>query len=257
MQRKRGVRGLSTAASCSAVGLRDPPPRTYAASERSRAASARQAAMAALRTGLRAGAGHSKAMATGSAAADDPPAHEPIRDLTSRRGIATGRMNASSSEVVAPASTELTAPANSTAKPTTAIAIAASPVERDASVPTQTNTAPTAASAAAHAGARPSAREVHQQELRERAEGGERRQRRVADHLVAEREQRRHHERSASRPPKSGEAAVARAEPAQERHGDARGTSLLSPPGGCAHERAARASARRASSDSRAGRACR
>lgn len=51
-------------------------------------------------------------------------------------------MNASSSDVVAPASTELTTPANSTAKATTVIDNAASTVDRDTSVPRQTSTAP-------------------------------------------------------------------------------------------------------------------
>ena len=60
----------------------------------------------------------------------------------------TGRMKASSSDVVAPASTELTTPANSTPKPTTAIAEAASHAAPDASVPVQTTTAPTTARAA-------------------------------------------------------------------------------------------------------------
>ena len=62
--------------------------------------------------------------------------------------IATGRMNDSSSDVVAPASTELTTPANSTPKPTSAIATAASHTFCEASVPRHTNTAPTSASAA-------------------------------------------------------------------------------------------------------------
>jgi hypothetical protein len=57
-------------------------------------------------------------------------------------------MNERSSPTVAPASTELTTPAKSTQKPTTAIAAAASQAEREASVPRQTNTAPTAANAA-------------------------------------------------------------------------------------------------------------
>ncbi len=59
----------------------------------------------------------------------------------------TGRMNASSSAVVALASIELITPANRTAKATTAIAAAASQVACEASVPTQTRTPPTSASA--------------------------------------------------------------------------------------------------------------
>ena len=57
-------------------------------------------------------------------------------------------MNASSSDVVAPARTELTTPANSTPNATSAIATAASHAERDASVPRHTNTPPVTASAA-------------------------------------------------------------------------------------------------------------
>ena len=57
-------------------------------------------------------------------------------------------MNASSSAVVAPASTELTTPAKITPNPATAIATAASHAAREASVATQTNTPPVTASAA-------------------------------------------------------------------------------------------------------------
>src|SRR5215472_3532197 len=60
----------------------------------------------------------------------------------------TGKMNASSSAVVAPASTELTTPAKITPKPTTAIAAAASHAVCEASVARQTNTPPVTASAA-------------------------------------------------------------------------------------------------------------
>ncbi len=55
-------------------------------------------------------------------------------------------MNANSSDTVAPASTELTEPANSTPKPTSPIASAPSQAEREQTVPTQTNTAPASAS---------------------------------------------------------------------------------------------------------------
>ena len=57
-------------------------------------------------------------------------------------------MKASSSDVVAPASTELAMPANSTANATSAIATAATGVDCDASVPTHTKTPPTRASEA-------------------------------------------------------------------------------------------------------------
>ena len=63
-------------------------------------------------------------------------------------GSETGRMKASSSDVVAPASTELTTPANSTPNATSAIATAATAGEREASVPRHTNTPPVTASAA-------------------------------------------------------------------------------------------------------------
>src|SRR5437763_11374428 len=113
----------------------------YATSPRSRPAIARHASIADSRSGLRAGAGHSTAIAT-SAAPDASP--QPAR----RSGIEeagpasdTGRMNASSSEVEAPASTELTTPANSTQKATTAIVRAARTVERDVIVPRHTSAA--------------------------------------------------------------------------------------------------------------------
>ena len=58
-------------------------------------------------------------------------------------GSVTGRMNPSSSAVDALASTELTTPANRTAKPAMPIPIAASQTVRPARVPRQTKTAPT------------------------------------------------------------------------------------------------------------------
>ena len=57
-------------------------------------------------------------------------------------------MNASSSAVVAPASTELTTPAKITPNPATAIATAANHAVCEASVARQTNTPPVTASAA-------------------------------------------------------------------------------------------------------------
>ena len=59
----------------------------------------------------------------------------------------TGRMNASSSEVDAPARAELTTPANSTKKPTISMARAASQATREASVPRQAKIAPVRISA--------------------------------------------------------------------------------------------------------------
>ncbi len=57
-------------------------------------------------------------------------------------------MKASSSDVVAPASTELTTPAKITTKPTTAVVAAASQTLCEASVPRQTSAHPASASAA-------------------------------------------------------------------------------------------------------------
>ena len=63
-------------------------------------------------------------------------------------GSVTGRMKASSRAVLAEALTELTDPANSTTRATTDIATADSHTGCDASVPSETSTAPTTASAA-------------------------------------------------------------------------------------------------------------
>ena len=125
-------------------------------------------------------------------------------------------MNASSSAVVAPASTELTTPAKITPNPATAIATAASHAVREASVARQTNTPPVTASAACvlepfgHGAA-----EVGQEQHRERPERRERRHLRVTDDLVAQREQGRHDNRCPGRTAQRGEAAVALAEPPQ------------------------------------------
>ena len=125
-------------------------------------------------------------------------------------------MNASSSDVVAPASTELTTPAKSTPNPTTAIAAAASQALREASVPRHDERRAgerergLRLQALAHRAA-----EVDQQQHRERAERRERRQHRVADHLLAEREQRRHDDRGASGPAQRGQIAIAPLEPLQ------------------------------------------
>ena len=100
----------------------------YATSARRRAASARHAATAGARSGPRVGAGHSNEIASSAAteARPQPSSRSGIVDA----GLAseTGRMNASSSDVDALASTELTTPAKSTQNATTAIEIAASQV---------------------------------------------------------------------------------------------------------------------------------
>ena len=84
---------------------------------------------------------------------------------------------------MAPASTELTTPANSTPKATSAIASAASHGVREQSVPTQMKHPLVTASGRLRLQPRlhrPG--EVDEQEHREGAEGGEGRDRRVADH---------------------------------------------------------------------------
>ena len=104
--------------------------------------------MAALRSGSAPGAGHSSV----TASTDSPPA---IDQPASRSGIEdagpgsdTGRMKPSSSEVVAPASTELTTPEKMIATPIAPIAATAATSERETSVPRQVMTAPTTTSAA-------------------------------------------------------------------------------------------------------------
>ena len=125
-------------------------------------------------------------------------------------------MNASNSEVVAPASTELTTPAKITPKPTSAITAAASHTFCETSVPMQTNAHPAIANSGlagqphAH---RPA--EVDQQQHRERAERRKCRQHRVADELLADREHRWHHDRGAARTAQRGKVAVALGKPPQ------------------------------------------
>ncbi|WP_234436045.1 hypothetical protein [Streptomyces sp. NRRL S-813] len=63
-------------------------------------------------------------------------------------GVATGRMNASSSGVAAPARTELTTPEKSTTKPTDTVATTAVQTDRAARVPSETSTTHATASAA-------------------------------------------------------------------------------------------------------------
>jgi hypothetical protein len=136
----------ATTESCSTGSRSTPSARETSA--RNRAASARQASIAPARSGSRAGAGQSSPTAS-SAAPDARP--QPAR----RSGIEevgpaseTGRMNASSNDVVAEASTELTTPANSTTKPTSTMETAPSASEFDASVPRHTNAPQTRESAA-------------------------------------------------------------------------------------------------------------
>ena len=156
-----------------------------ATSARSRAASARHAAIAA-RAAERARAPATAARSANSDAAEAMP------QPASRSGIEetgpgseTGRMNASSSVGVAPASTELTTPANSTPN--------ADERHRHRGQPRRCATPACRAQISTPHGDRerrlclqPIAhrtREVDQQQHRERAEGGERRDGRVPDHL--------------------------------------------------------------------------
>ena len=111
-------------------------------------ANARQAATAGARSGSRVGAGQRTAIATIEAAAAMPQPASRSGIEAAVPGSDSGRMNASSSDVEAAASTELTTPAKSTQKATSAIAIAASHGSRDARVPTHTRTPPASASVA-------------------------------------------------------------------------------------------------------------
>ena len=106
--------------------------------------------MAELRTGSRAGAGHSSEMATSenSDARAQPPTRSGIDDAGP--GSETAMISGKSNEVVALASTELTTPANSTPNDSTAITTAASQVVREARVPTAMSTMHATARAAWH-----------------------------------------------------------------------------------------------------------
>ncbi len=170
--------------------------------------------------GPRVGVGHSSA--TASSAAPEAIAQPASRSGIERRGPGsdTGRMKASSSEVVAPASTELTTPANSTAKRD----------DRHRDAPTATTLCETSVPSEDEHSAdereralrqqplahRPA--EVDEQQHRERAERRERRQRGIADHLVADREHRRHDDRRPPGATQRGEVAIAFAEPLQWMH---------------------------------------
>jgi hypothetical protein len=138
----------STAWSWSRASDSSRPLSMYVTSARSCVASARQTVVAAVRSPSRRGVGHSTATATNAA----PPAIAHPASLSGSDAIppasVTGRMNASSSDVVALARTELTTPAKITTKPTTAIATTASQTASEASVPSVTRTSPVSASAA-------------------------------------------------------------------------------------------------------------
>ncbi len=135
------------AASCWSASASSRPARIQSPSCRSRSARPRQAAIAALRSGSRAGAGQSTEIANRDAAVAMPKPSSLVTMSDASAGSETGRMNVRSSAVEALASTELTTPAKSTAKATSPIETAARSVEREHSVPRQTKHAPTAASA--------------------------------------------------------------------------------------------------------------
>src|SRR5207302_6736696 len=98
-------------------------------------------------TPSRAGDGHSSEIANRETADATPhPATRSGIDETAP-GSDTGRMSESSNAVVAPARTELSTPANRTAKASAAVTTAASQVVREARVPMQMKAAQASASA--------------------------------------------------------------------------------------------------------------
>jgi hypothetical protein len=127
------------ASSCSAGEGARSPPMAKATSVRNRTARARQVAIKSPRNWSRGGAGHNTEMASVATAAaiSQPTSRSGIDDVGARRE--TGRMKASSSEVVVAVITELTTPAKMTTRPTSATAAAASHAAREASVPMQTS----------------------------------------------------------------------------------------------------------------------
>ena len=150
---KKDVRRLCTAAAESAAAASarsrraSEPARASSTSARIRRPSKEHARTKGARNGSCAGAGQSSTTAT----RDAPPASsQPLSragiELTGP-GSVTGRIKPSSSAVDALASTELTTPANRTAKPAMNIPIAASHTVRPARVPRQMKTAPVKISA--------------------------------------------------------------------------------------------------------------
>ena len=176
-----------------------------------------QAATAGARSGSRVGAGHSTATPTSDAADAIPqPARRSGIDEAGPASV-TGRMKASSSEVDALGEHRADDAGEQHAEADERHRRGASHALREARVPTQTNTRPASASAACACSAlahRPA--EVDQQQHGERAERRERRHVRVPDHLVADREQRRHDDRRPPRPAQRREPAIARREPSYE-----------------------------------------
>ena len=190
-----------------------------ATSARSLAPSARQAAVAAERSGPRVGVGHSSATARNAAPAAIPqPARRSGIDEAGP-GSVTGRMKASSSDVEAPASTELTTPAKITPKPTSAVAMAASHVVCETSVPRQTSALAASASVACacrrwRSGPPKSTSSSIANEPKAANVASDR----IGDQLVADREHRRHHDSRTPGATQRSEIAIALAEPLQWVH---------------------------------------
>ena len=162
------------------------------------------------------------------------PTRRAARPARTRCPRVTGRMNASSSDVVAPASTELTTAENRTANPTIAIETHRQP-HGPRHQRSDARRAPRPTTASADLRLEPPAHragEVDQQQHRERAEGGEDRHDRVADDLLADRERGGHGDRRARRhgaaPPGRGRACRSHSSGRRSRPPMARS----SPPGG-------------------------
>ena len=143
-----------------------------------------------------------------------PPAGQPVGHGRRRTASDTGKMNASSSAVVAPASTELTTPAKITPNPATAIEAAASHAVCEASVARQTNTPPVTASAALRREPfRHGAAEIDQDNIAKDPKRAQRSQLRVADDLSPKANRAGMMMRCPGGTAQCGEAAVALAEP--------------------------------------------
>ena len=151
------------------------------------------------------------AMANSETAPASPQPASRLGIASTGPGSETGRMKLASSAVVAPARTELTDPAKSTTKATTNMLAAASQVLRDARVARLTRTAPVSTSpACADRRSRIGPVKSANSSIGKRAERREQRHRRVADDLLAEREERWHDDGGPGRPAQRGQAGVTR-----------------------------------------------
>ena len=152
---------------------------------------------------------------TAMASTDTAPARpQPASRLGSASvepGSETGRMKLASSAVVAPARTELTDPAKSTTKATTNMLPAASQVLRDARVARLTRTAPASTSpACAVRRSRIGPVKSAKSSIESEPNAANSRHGRVADDLLAEREERGHDDGGPRRPAQRGQAGVTR-----------------------------------------------